>query len=229
MLCVGTGGGALALGLGLPLPFLIGGLFCTIGLTFLANSRSVALPYPKPLRTFFMVLIGTLIRSTVSPELAEVAPNVSKSRLAVAAYVEVAQRLGDFIFRTVGKYDRITALYAAMSGGLIEAVELGRKDRGDVFVLTLSHFLRVLFVVINAPVLFWLVSGDVVGSAVGQGFERGVSGWQNLALISAIALIGIAAGRMLNLPAAHLIGPMVIGATLHGTGLVHMIALFWLL
>ena len=95
----------------------------------LVNSRSVALPYPKPLRTFFVVLIGTLIRSTVSPELAGAAPNVSISLLAVAAYVEVAQCLEYFIFRTVGKYDRITALYAAMRGGLIESVELGRKDR----------------------------------------------------------------------------------------------------
>ena len=83
--------------------------------------------------------------------------------------------------------------------------------------------------VIILPVLFWLVPGDVVESAAGQGFERGVSGWQNLALISAIALVGIAAGRMLHLPAAHLIGSMVIGATLHGAGFVHMIAPFWLL
>ena len=130
MLCVGTCGGALALGLGLPLPFLIGGLLCTIGLTFLVNSRSVALPYPKPLRTFFVVLIGTLIRTTVSPELAGAAPNVSISWLAVAAYVEMAECFGYFIFRTLGKYDWITALYAAMLGGLIEAVELGRKERG---------------------------------------------------------------------------------------------------
>ena len=130
MLCVGMGGGALALGLGLPIPFLIGRLLCTIGLTFLANFRFVALPYPKPLRTFLVVLIGTLIRSTVSPELAGATPNVSISLLAVAAYIEMAQCLGYFIFRIVGKYDRITALYAAMPGGLIEAVELGRKDRG---------------------------------------------------------------------------------------------------
>ena len=130
MLCVGMGGGALALGLGLPIPFLIGRLLCTIGLTFLANFRFVALPYPKPLRTFLVVLIGTLIRSTVSPELAGAAPNVSILLLAVAAYIEMAQCLGYFIFRIVGKYDRIIALYAAMPGGLIEAVELGRKDRG---------------------------------------------------------------------------------------------------
>jgi membrane AbrB-like protein len=211
------------------LPFLMGGLLCTIGLTFLANSRSIALPYPKPLRTFFVALIGALIGSTVSPELARAAPNVSISLLAVAAYVGMAQCLGYFIFRTVGKYERVTALYAAMPGGLIEAVELGRKGGGDVFVLTLSHFLRVLFVVIIVPVLFWLVSGDVVGSAAGQGFERGVTGWQDLALIPAIALVGITAGRMLHLPAAHLIGPMVISATLHGTGLVSTIAPFWLL
>ena len=229
LLCAGAGGGALALWLGLPLPFLMGGLLCTIGLTFLANSRSIALPYPKPLRTFFVALIGSLIGSTVSPELARAAPTVSISLLAVAAYVGMAQCLGYFIFRTVGKYERVTALYAAMPGGLIEAVELGRKGGGDVFVLTLSHFLRVLFVVIIVPVLFWLVSGDVVGSAAGQGFERGVTGWQDLALIPAIALVGITAGRMLHLPAAHLIGPMVISATLHGTGLVSTIAPFWLL
>ena len=64
--------------------------------------------------------------------------------------------------------------------------------------------------VIIVPVLFWLVSGDVVGSAAWQGFERGVGGWQNLALISAIALVEIAAGRMLYLPAAHLIAPFCI-------------------
>jgi len=87
MLIVGAGAGGLAQWLDLPLPFLVGGLLSTICLIALANSRSISLPYPKPLRMCFVALIGTLIGSTVSPELAKTVPNLTISLLSVVVYV----------------------------------------------------------------------------------------------------------------------------------------------
>ena len=123
----------------------------------------------------------------------------------------------------------MTAFYAAMPGGLIEAVELGTKGGGNVVVLTISHFLRVLFVVIVVPLLFWMGSGDAVGSAAGQGFELGSFRWKDLSLILLIAFFGLMAGRMMRMPAGHLIGPMLVSALCHGTGLLDTIAPLWLL
>ena len=229
MLIVGAVAGGLARWVDLPLPFLVGGLLSTICLITLANSRSISLSYPKPLRMCFVALIGTLIGSTVSPELAKSVPNLTLSLLAVVVYVIVAHYLGYVIFRTFGKYDRVTAFYAAMPGGLIEAVELGTKGGGNVVVLTISHFMRVLFVVIVVPLLFWMGSGEVVGSAAGQGFELGLFRWKDLSIILLIAVFGLMAGRMVRMPAGHLIGPMLVSGLCHGTGLLDTIAPLWLL
>ena len=229
MLIVGAGTGSFAKWINLPLPFLMGGVVSTISLISLANPRSISLPYPKPLRMWFVALIGTLIGSTFSPGLAKTIPNLTASLLAVIVYVGVAHCLGYAIFRTFGKYGRVTSFYAAMPGGFIEAVELGTKDGGDPFVLTLSHLLRVLFVVVVVPLLFGISSGDVVVSVGEQGSEIGLVRWKDLTVILIIALVGFIVGRIIKMPAAHLIGPMFMSALCHGTGLVDTSAPSWLL
>ena len=42
-------------------------------------------------------------------------------------------------------------------------------------------------------------------------------------------MVGVWIGPYLRLPAAHMVGPMVLSATLHGAGVLHLSSPFWLL
>ena len=229
LLVLGAFGGTVAWYLRMPLPFMLGGVLSTICAVVVANSFGQVLYFPRPLRIVFIGMIGTMIGSTVSPSVLSLIPALSVSLACVALYVVLAHTLGYMICRKVGGFDRVTAFYASMPGGLIEAVILGERGGGDVRILTLSHFLRVLFVVIAVPAFFFLVSGDIVGSADGQSFERGPSDWIGLLTITAITFVGLIAGKILHLPAAHLLGPLLVSAILFGTESVEVSSPTWLL
>ena len=109
-----------------------------------------------------------------------------------------------------------------MPGGLIEAVEIGERAGGDVETLSIQHFVRIVLVIITVPMLFLAVTGEAVGSAAGQTLEKSPANWQDWATIGALALIGVWIGRRLHLPAAPLIGPMVLTAGLQAGGLIDL-------
>jgi len=229
ILAVGTCGGFIAAWVGLPLPFMMGSLIAVLGLSVLATRRGIGLVYPSMLRKFFIGMIGTMIGGTFTPEVLGLVPSLGISMAGVTVYVAVAHLGAYWICRRIGRYDPVTSFYGAMPGGLIEGVELGRRGGGDVPVLTMLHFLRVLSVVVLVPVFFWLTSGDVVGSAGGQSFDRGGSGITDVLLVVGITLVGLAVGRVTHIPAAHLLGPMLVSAVLHGTNIVETSTPVWLL
>ena len=91
-----------------------------------------------------------------------------------------------------------------MPGGLIEAVLLGEKAGADMRILTIQHFVRVLSIVIFVPFMFFILTGEVVGSASGVSISEAVYGASDISFIFIIAAIGLVVGKAINLPAAHL-------------------------
>ena len=229
LLGLGGLGGFAAAALTLPLPFLLGGLATTLLLASLANRRGITLPFPQFLRRFFVGIIGTMIGGAFSPDLIRVLPELAITAIAVAVFVPVAMAIGYVICRVIGKYDRVTALYSALPGGLIDAVEIGTASGGNAQVLTLSHLMRIFAVVFSVPLIYWAWSGGPVGSSAGESFDPGYWTYAGLALALIITLVGLAMGPLLRLPAAHLLGPMALSAILHGAGLVETASPEWLL
>ena len=222
-------GAILATLIGAPLPFMLGGLFGAFPLVYWASTREQRLFFPPRLRQVFVAVIGTMIGGTVSPDLVSQAPGMAVSLFGMAAFVPLSLGVGFVICRVVGGYDRTTALFAAMPGGLIEAIEMGRKKGGDVPTLVLAHFLRIVCVVVMVPLGFLLLTGEAVGSAGGQTLSTGPAALSDVVKIAALVLAGIILGRFLRMPASHLVGPMVLSAVLHGVGLVETSSPNWLL
>ena len=213
----------------MPLPFFIGGLLGTIGLSLAANTRSIILTFPKFLRKGFVALVGVLIGATISPESISSFPNLGLSMVAVLAYVCLAHTLGFFISLKFGGYHKIDAFYASMPGGFVEAVEIGERSGGNLRILVLSHLLRVLLVVILVPILFWLVSGETVGSSANFNFQKGDYDRSDLVFIFALGFLGLILGRLFRLPAGHLLGPIIISVAFHGAGVLDTSSPIWLL
>ena len=219
----GLGGALVARQIGLPIPFLLGSLAATAALSMgLAARTGQRLFYPQTLREIFIAVIGAMIGSTFTPEIFAMAPVLAITLSAMVIFVVLAQTSNYVIFRQLGGYDPATARYAAMPGGLIEAIELGEKAGGDVEVLSIQHFVRIVLVIIVVPLLFLLATGDTVGSSDGQTLGKSQTDWRDWAAFGVIAPIGLLIGHLLHFPAAPLLGPMVFTAILQATGAVDL-------
>lgn len=229
LLSLGVVGGSMAWIAGAPLPFMLGALGTTILFVIWANRQGREVAFPRLLRMIFVGMIGAMIGSSFDPDLLGLLPGLGATIACVTIYVILAHGAGYSMCRRIGGYDKVTAFYSAMPGGLIEAVALGTRGGGDVRILTLTHFLRVLIVVVTMPLIFTFTSGDLVGSASGQSFDRGGWGWSDVLLVVAITGVGLTIARGLHLPAGHLMGPLVLSAVLHGSGIVSTSSPEWLL
>lgn len=230
LLAIGVVGGWCADIAGLPIPYLIGSLFTVAAYVIVTAARSGAQhPFPQGVRTRFVATIGVMIGATFSPDLVAVLPSLWLSLLAMVGFVWVAGAAAFVIFRYVGNYDPVTALYAGMPGGLIESTALGEQAGGDVRILSAQHFLRIVLVVTTVPLLFYIWSGESVGSTAGQTLASATSGPIDVALIIVMALVGFWLGPRLKIPAPHMMAPLLLSAVAHGVGLVDLVPPNWLL
>jgi hypothetical protein len=219
VLTAGLAGALAARSVGMPIPFLLGSLAATAALSLAWFSRSAQrLWFPQPLRRICIGTIGAMIGTTFDPAILPLLSGMALSLPAMAVFILAAQGANYFLFRRLGGYGRATAFYSAMPGGLIEAVELGEKAGGNVEILSVQQFARIVLVVIMVPALFFILTGEVVGSAGGQALERSAAGWTDWAAFLLLVPPGIFIGSLLKLPAAQLTGPMLLSALAHGIG-----------
>ncbi|MEY8843319.1 AbrB family transcriptional regulator, partial [Cribrihabitans sp. XS_ASV171] len=223
LLAASLAGALVARAIGAPLPFLLGSLVVTAALSLTLHARSGRrLWFPEPLRRGFIAVIGLMIGSSFSPDLIDLLPGLWTSLLALVAFIVLAEAVGYGVFRGLGRYDPVTAAYAAMPGGLIEAAILGEKAGGDVETVSLQHFIRIVLVVALVPMIFLVVTGEAVGSAAGEAMTKGAALWRDWALYALLAPIGLFVGRILHVPAGQLVGPLLLSAVLNGTGLLQL-------
>ncbi len=216
--------------IGLPMPFLIGALVITALLAIVQKKNGgEQSPFPQPLRQIFMAIIGVMIGQSFSPELVSNFSALWVSLLAVGVFVVVAQLAGYTLFRTVGRLDPPTALFASTPGGLVEAISLGEQAGGQVDIITIQHFVRVVLVVVTIPLLFLFWTGETVGSSAGMSLSEAAYGWRDIVLTVGLAFAGMVTGKVLRLPASVLIGPLALSAAMQGTGLVDVVSPGWLL
>ena len=230
ILAIGSVGGSLALWVGLPMPYLTGSLAFVAAFTIFRTRKGAReVQFPPVLRMIFVAVIGTMIGATFTTDLLAVVPSLGLSMMAMVLFVAIALAGNYALFRKLGRYDRTTSIFAAMPGGLVEAVSLGEQAGGDVRILSVQHFARIVLVVMIVPLLFLLWTGETVGSASGQSFEPDAYRIADIVLILLLAAAGMVLGPILRLPAAHMVGPLVLSAAAHVLGLVDLSSPSWLL
>lgn len=219
---IGALGGGIALSLSAPMPYLIGAFvastFASVsGVRFLGVRPNL----PMSLRNLFVAVIGVMIGGSFRPGIFENFEQLYIPLLGVVVFVFVALSFNYILFRRVGRYDRVTAFYAAMPGGLIESVALGEKAGGNVEVLSLQQFSRIALVISGLPFLFLFFTGETVGSAAGvtlAGSHQTI-GFADWIVLLACGLLGLYGGKAIRLPAAILVGPLVLSGAAHYFGL----------
>ena len=201
--------------LNLPLPFLFGPmLFCLIAALF-----------KRPLQGFGQVsvaartILGVAVGASITPEVISRIPDMIGSVVFIPLYIVVIALVGVPFFYRICRFDKVTAYYAAMPGGLQDMVIFGTEAGGDGRALSLIHATRVLIIVTLAPLILTFGFGASLDAPIG---EPAVSLPVNeLVLMAVAALVGWKGGEKLKLFGASILGPMLVTAMLSLLGFIH--------
>ncbi len=211
-LVIGTAGGAIFTFLSLPLAWMLGAMVAAS----LAAILNIPVKIDMRLRNLMLIVLGTMLGSSFSPEILDRAADWPLSLSALALYALIAGGIGFTVYRRVFGYSTPTAYFSGAPGGFNEMVMIGTAMGGDERTISLSHATRVFIVVMVIP--FWFrFTGDYQPAPA---IAAGATGPQflDLALLAAGALVGLLAARLMRIPAPHLTGPMLVSAAIHLLG-----------
>lgn len=198
--------------IGLPLPFLLGPMFACL-ISALCGVRMVTWsPLTNTMRTILGVAVGASFTPAVFGQLGGMAISLA----LVPPFLLVCGLLGYPYLRRVGGFDKPTAFYAAMPGGLQDMMLFGEEAGGDPRALSLLHATRVLLVVTVLPVLLWLVwTIDLTGA---PGAPAASLDPVEMAIMAVAGIAGWRIAAAIGLVGASLLGPLLLtaGLTLGG-------------
>lgn len=232
LIVFGACAGWVATWLHLPMPWMIGSLLASaIAVALFQNNVLQDFKFSQPFRNSFVALIGVMIGTQVTPELASILPELPLTIAALALFVVLAHFGNHLIFRKIGGFDRATAFYSGAPGGLMESILFGEQAGADVRVLTMQQFLRIILVITLLPLGISLWLGTPVGSAAGAATEVVTKPLSLLQFgqIALVGAVGLAIARFIHLPASQLIGPLLLSAVLALTGVIDLHLPFWLI
>lgn len=214
-IALGVFGGTLFFALNLPLPWMLGAIVVTL----IGTLSKWDLSGPEKARPYVVAIIGVMLGSGFKPNTFDHLGQWGVSLAGLVLCVATAAFLVQEYLHRFGGQSRVTAMFSAMPGGVVEMVEIGRATGGDEKAIVLAHVWRIILVI--AAVAFWfrLVLGYEVGGTMPQ--SPGQTGPMDLLILGVCAVLGSAIGLGLRLPAPTFVGPMALSAVAHMTGLTH--------
>lgn len=215
---LGIAGGFIADRAGMPLPWMLGPMILNTAVA-LAGVNLVA---PVKLRLVFIPVIGVMLGSSIHPDVIHAALAWWPGVIALPPFLAVAGYAAWLVLRHLGRFDPVSAYYAALPGGVNEAIILGEDAGGEVRRIALAHATRILIVVFCIAMFFYLVFGVRGTGSAASWVGLSEPGPFEYAVLTLAGVIGTLAATRLGLPAAQVMGPMVLSGLAHGTGLIEI-------
>jgi membrane AbrB-like protein len=213
-LALGGAGGWIASLLAVPLPWMIGAMLSTtIGAAF-----GLPIAIDMRLRALMVAVLGVMLGSGFTPAILGQMAAWSLSLAGLALYSVVAGGLAWLYFHKVCRYDRVTSYFAAMPGGLSEMILVGTEMGGDTRIISLSQSSRLLLVVLILPFGFQFFLGYDPAAKPAAGLPLGDVSWQDLGVLAACGIAGYFGAKAVRMPAAAVVGPMILSAIVHLAG-----------
>lgn len=214
-LLVGAAGSVTFVYFNLPLPWFLGALTACL----VASVIGAPIERPRPLAIPMRAVLGVAIGSAFTPALLDRAGSMAWSLLLLIPFMIFVIGLGMVVYEKLGKFDRPTAFFAAVPGGLTDMTAMAEDSGANARAVILVQASRILVIVFALPL--WLQWHD--GLAVGQAFASRVRIWE-VAPLDAAIMIGMGLGgwlgaRWLGLAGAPIVGPMLVSGFAHVFGL----------
>ncbi len=186
----------------------------TTGLTLLGKQTEI---YPSAVSAMVAVL-GVLMGSAFTPATLNQAALWIPSVLLMMGVMTVFALAGYLIFRRLGRYDRVTAYFAAVPGGFTEMTLMGTDLGGDAKTIVLAHATRILIVVSIIPFYFRGILGLEVPTLPSNLLGAASFPLADGLILLACACFGVPIARLMKLPAAAFLGPLGLSAIAHTAG-----------
>lgn len=214
-LLIGAAGGAVFDHFALPLAWLLGAMAATTAAALLG----VRLAVPRWMNAAGFAVLGVLIGSGFSPEIFAGALSWAASLAVMLAYVAAVGAAGTLFFSRVLGYDRPTAFFAAMPGGVAEMTAFAAASGADVRVVSLIHCTRILLVTLAVPIGLRFAAGYEPHSVRELGGGLFAVPAADAAVLAACAGLGYGLARALRLPAPFMLGALILSGAAHASGL----------
>jgi len=179
-----------------------------------------ALPSPRPIRPPMAMVLGLTIGASFSPAFIAGMVPIIPSLLLVLPFTAVVTILGMIYFRNVAGYDRVTAAYCALPGGLSEITLLAEEAKADIRRISLVHAARMAVTIALLSGVFAVMMGPVDSIGGPTVDARASSDLPELAFLLAAGVAAWWLAARFRVPAAPILGPFFLSAILHGSGLV---------
>ena len=212
---IGFGGSLVFILIHLPLPWFLGSLTACI----IASVLAAPIERPVQLSVAMRAVLGVAVGAAFTPELLTRFSGMALSLTLLLPFMLAIIYFGMIFFERVAKYDRPTAFFCAVPGGLTDMVTMAADAGANPRTVTLIQATRIVLICFLLP--FWLqwVGGRTIGFMV-----PGAVHLNQFLLVDAIALIGLGwAGwkiaEYFKLAGAPLVGPMILSGLAHAFGL----------
>ncbi len=212
-LVLGAIGGLIFDWLTMPLAWMIGAMiFTTVAALSGAPVRG-----SRRIRTIFIPVLGIMLGSSFTPEtLSQVSSWVPSVLTMLLFVIVVVAAVGVFLHKAMG-FGPVSAYFSATPGGLATMVVIGGEMGGDERRIGLTHSIRVMLTVLIIPIYFRIFEGYVPGGLETLGSVIDLSLQDGAILVS--CMLGYPLFKVLRLPSAQILGPMIMSAIIHVTGL----------
>ena len=214
-------GAALTFALSFPAPFLTGPAIA-VTLAGLAGIRTAA--PPRRARDAVFIILGLTIGQGVTPDVLEAMRTWPVTLAALAGSLFAIIWLTPALLVRFWSMDATTAFLSSSPGHLSYVLGLSEGVKADLRTVSIVQSIRVLALTLLVPVAVTL-TGQVPQQALEVPAETAP-----LPLLAMILVAGIAGYLLerLRLPAAYLIGGMLVSVIAHVTGLVSGVMNYWL-
>jgi membrane AbrB-like protein len=213
-LLVGAAGAATFVVLGLPLPWFLGALTACL----LASITGLPIKRPQPFSIPMRAVLGVAVGSAYSPALLDRLPEMIGSLVLLIPFMGAIIVIGMLFYERVAQFDRPTAFYSAVPGGLTDMTTMAEDSGANVRAIVLVQASRILVIVFALPL--WLQWHD--GLSVGLSVATRARIWEILPF-DAIVMIAMGWGgwwiaQRLGMAGAPIVGPMLASGFFHALG-----------
>lgn len=212
---IGACGSVLFVWLQLPLPWFLGALTACL----VASVGNLPVKRPRPIAIPMRAILGVAIGTAFTPALMSRAGQMGSSLLLLIPFMLFVIGLGMLVYERLGGFDRATAFFSAVPGGLTDMTTMAEESGANSRAVILVQASRILVIVFALPL--WLQWHD--GLSVGQAVASRIRIWEVVPLdglvMFAMGLGGWLAARWLGLAGAPIVGPMLVSGFAHAFGL----------
>jgi membrane AbrB-like protein len=201
---------------GLPSPALFGGLLAGL-VRALAFRGAVAMP--ARLTTAGQAVIGVSAGALIDLETLRAVGTYWLPVLLVTVATLLLSLGAGLLLRLQPGISPVTGAFAMIAGGASGIVAMARDLGADARMVAVLQYLRVLLIVVLMPVIATVGFGATPGDGGAQPAADG-AGWPaGLLFTVGCSVVGLVVGRLVRLPVAALLGPMIAAAVVDLSGL----------